>query len=129
MADACESLINDYVSGTLTIADLEQGLSDVFDAAPASHSDAQSHLQGLYSNEKIDATHFTEISNLISRVNIQSTINNSSETDSSYFGEDQTLVLTDMDEEDDDGSSDKTVIIKIDPTDLQATSITKPSRW
>ncbi|MFV2031035.1 MAG: serine/threonine-protein kinase, partial [Gammaproteobacteria bacterium] len=118
MSEACESLINDYIAGTLTVADLKQGLNDVFDAAPASHAEAQSHLQGLYSSEKIDATHYTEISKLISRVNIQSTINNNLETDSSYFGEDRTLLLTDLDEEEDDGSSDKTVIVKMEITDM-----------
>ena len=126
MSEACETLINDYIAGALTVADLEQGLSDVFDAAPASHSEAQSHLQGLYSGEKIDVTHYTEISKLISRVNIQSTINNSSVTETSLLGEDQTLLLTDMDD-DDNGSSDKTVIVQMEPTDLHSTAITTPS--
>ncbi len=120
MSEACESLINDYIAGTLTIADLEQGLSDVFDAAPLSHAGAQNHLQGLYSNEQIDVTYYTEISNLISRVNIQSTINDNQLTDSSFLGEDQTLLLTDMDDEGDDSSSDKTVIVQMEVSDLQA---------
>ncbi|MCH8104689.1 MAG: serine/threonine protein kinase [Proteobacteria bacterium] len=128
MSKACELLINDYIAGTLTIADLEQGLNDVFDAAPSSHTEAQKHLKGLYSKEKIDATHFTEVSELISRVNIQSTINSSSETDSSYFGEDQTMVLTDMDDENDDGSSDKTVIVQIDIADQSVGNASAASR-
>jgi predicted Ser/Thr protein kinase len=129
MSEVCASLINDYVAGTLTIADLEQGLSDVFDSAPLSHADAQNHLQVLYSSDKIDATHFTEISKLISRVNIQSTINDIRATDSSFLGEDQTLVLTDMDDdEEDDGSSDKTVIVQIESTAPQEAGVNKPSQ-
>ena len=127
MSEACETLIDDYIAGSLTIADLEQGLNDVFDVAPLSHSNAQTHLQGLYSGEKIDATHYTEISKLISRVNIQSTINNSSETETSLLGEDQTLLLTDLDDEEDDGSSDKTVIVQVEVTDLRSTANAPPS--
>ncbi len=128
MSKACELLINDYIAGTLAIADLEQGLNDVFDAAPSSHTEALTHLKSLYSNEKIDATHFTEVSELISRVNIQSTINSSSETDSAYFGEDQTMLLTDMDEENDDGSSDKKVIVQIDVADQSVGNASAASR-
>ena len=49
MSEVCESLINDYLSGTLNINDLEQGLASVFDAMPSEHVEAQSYLQSLYS--------------------------------------------------------------------------------
>lgn len=117
MSEVCESLINDYISGSLNIADLEQGLASLFDAMPAGHVDAQNYLQSLYTSDKIDSSGFTEISQVISRVNIQSTLKNSQEADISYFAEDRTLHLTDLSgldvEADGDDSSDKTVIVQV----------------
>ncbi|MDJ0777309.1 MAG: serine/threonine-protein kinase [Gammaproteobacteria bacterium] len=117
MSEVCESLINDYIAGSLNIADLEQGLASLFDAMPAGHVDAQNYLQSLYTSDKIDSSGFTEISQVISRVNIQSTLKNSQETDISYFAEDRTLHLTDLSgldiEADGDDSADKTVIVQV----------------
>ena len=116
MSEVCESLINDYVAGALNIADLEQGLASIFDAMPSSHSDAQSYLQSLYTNDTIDSDGFTQISQVISKINIQSTLKNTQETDISYFGEDKTMHLTDISdlysENGDDDASDKTVIVR-----------------
>jgi serine/threonine protein kinase len=116
MSEICESLINDYVAGSLNITDLEQGLASIFDAVPSSHGDAQSYLQSLYTNDTIDSVGFTEISQVISKINIQSTLKNSQETDISYFGDDKTMHLTDIsdlyNENGDDDASDKTVIVK-----------------
>ena len=116
MSEVCESLINDYFSGSLNLSDLEQGLASVFDSIPDGHTRAQKYLQGLYTNDSIDSNGFTEISQVISNVNIQSTLKNSQETDVSYFGEDKTMHLTDisgeMDDDDEDGS-DKTVIVRM----------------
>ena len=119
MSEVCESLINDYVAGALNITDLEQGLASIFDAMPSSHSDAQSYLQSLYTNDTIDSDGFTQISQVISKINIQSTLKNSQETDISYFGEDKTMHLTDISdlysengEDGDDDASDKTVIVR-----------------
>ncbi len=115
MSEICESLIDDYLSGSLQQFDLEQGLTSIFGTTPTSHAEAQNYLQDLYSKDKIDPDQFTEISNLISKVNIQSTLsNNSTDCDISYFAEDQTLHLTDVSEFHDDSSSDKTVIVRID---------------
>jgi serine/threonine protein kinase len=109
-------LINDYVAGALNIADLEQGLASIFDAMPSSHSEAQSYLQSLYTNDTIDSEGFTEISQVISKINIQATLKNSQETDISYFGDDKTMHLTDIsdlyNENGDDDASDKTVIVR-----------------
>ena len=116
MSEVCQSLINDYLSGSLNIGDLEQGLASIFDAMPGGHVDAQSYLQSLYSEEKIDSDGFTEISQVISRVNIQSTLKNSQETDISYFDDDKTMHLTDLsDLESDNGddANDKTVIVSV----------------
>jgi hypothetical protein len=116
MSEVCQSLINDYLSGSLNIGDLEQGLASIFDAMPGGHVDAQNYLQSLYTEEKIDSDGFTQISQVISRVNIQSTLKNSQETDISYFGEDRTMHLTDLsDLEPDDGddANDKTVIVSV----------------
>ena len=117
MSEVCESLINDFLSGTLNLDDLEQGLSSIFDAIPSGHSDAQTYLQALYTTDKINSDGFTQISQVISKLNIESTLKNSQETDISYFGEDKTLHMTDisLDMEDDD-SGDKTVIVSIDRT-------------
>ena len=117
MSEVCESLIDDYVSGSLTIDDLEQGLASVFDAMPDCHLQAQSYLQGLYTSDNINSEGFTEISQLISKVNIQSTLKNSQETDISYFSEDMTMHLTDMTGGDDDeDAGDKTVIVRASKT-------------
>jgi len=113
MSEVCESLINDYVAGALNITDLEQGLASIFDAMPSSHNDAQSYLQSLYTNDTIDSEGFTQISQVISKINIQSTLKNNQETDISYFGEDKTMHLTDIsDLYNDDDASDKTVIVR-----------------
>ena len=119
MSEVCESLINDYIAGSLNLADLEQGLASIFDAMPGGHVEAQNYLQTLYTSDKIDSNGFTEISHVISRVNIQSTLKNSQETDISYFAEDRTLHLTDLSDldaeldADGDDSSDKTVIVQV----------------
>jgi serine/threonine protein kinase len=84
MSEVCQSLINDYLSGSLNINDLEEGFSSIFDAMPSGHVDAQKYLQSLYTDDKIDSDGFTEISHVISKVNIQSTLKNSQETDISY---------------------------------------------
>ena len=114
MSEVCESLINDYVTGSLNITDLEEGLASIFDAMPSSHGDAQSYLQSLYTNDTIDSEGFTEISQVISKVNIQSTLKNTQETDFSYFGDDKTMHLTDISDlyTGDDDTNDKTVIVR-----------------
>jgi serine/threonine protein kinase len=116
MSEVCESLINDYVAGSLNITDLEEGLASIFDAMPDSHSNAQSYLQSLYTNDTIDSDGFTQISQVISKVNIQSTLKSTPETDFSYFGDDKTMHLTDIsdlyDGAGDDDASDKTVIVR-----------------
>jgi len=120
MPDVCESLINDYISGSLNIEDLEQGLESIFVAVPNGHSEAQSYLQQLYTSEGIDSDGFTTISQVISRINIQSTLKNSQQTDLSYFDEDKTMHLTDVSDaindidlgSDDDDSGDKTIIVR-----------------
>ena len=121
MSEACESLINDYLSGSLDMRDLEQGLTSIFHAIPNGHSEAQNYLQVLYSSEAIDSQGFTQVSEVISRVNIQATLKNSQSTDVSYFDEDRTMHLTDassiaesfVDSED---GSDKTVIVRVSNT-------------
>lgn len=117
MSEVCESLINDYISGSLDMNDLEQGLASIFDAMPDGHTRAQRHLQVLYSSDAIDSRGFTQISEVISKVNIQSTLKNNPETDLSYFDEDRTMHLTDasnfVEGYSDDDSSDKTIIVRV----------------
>ncbi|MDH3636264.1 MAG: serine/threonine protein kinase [Gammaproteobacteria bacterium] len=117
MSEVCESLINDYIAGTLDMKDLEQGLASIFDAVPHGHTEAQSYLQSLYTSDKIDSNGFTQISHIISKININSTLKNSQETDISYFAEDKTMHLTDISElsagGDDGEAGDKTVIVRV----------------
>jgi serine/threonine protein kinase len=139
MSEVCKTLINDYITGTLQAADFEESLASVFGAMPSSHMMAQSYLQVLYESDKIDSNGFTEISHLISKVNIESTLRNGSETDinpdedNSYFDDDKTLHLTDITDLTnltEDGSSDKTVIIQAEATHHQETdiSVARPLR-
>lgn len=118
MSEVCESLINDYLSGSLKLEELEQGLGSIFCTTPSSHANTQSYLQSLFTNNKIDRNNYAEISSLISKVNIASTLDNNTDCDISYFAEDKTLHLTDISGfQDDDYSSDKTVIVRIDDKD------------
>ena len=124
MSEVCESLINDYIAGSLNVEDLEQGLGSIFVALPNGHSEAQSYLQLLYNSESIDSDGFTVISQVISKVNIQSTLKSNQHVDVSYFDEDKTMHLTDVSEivegidlndidieTNDDDNGDKTVIV------------------
>ncbi len=126
MSQVCESLINDYLAGALNIHDLEQGFASIFDAMPQGHLQAQTYLKSLYTNDKIDSDGFTQISQVISKVNIQSTLKSGQEPDISYFGEDQTMHLTDLDEDGDDGN-DKTVIVSIGKNDAESIEPSEPS--
>jgi serine/threonine protein kinase len=131
MSEICESLIDDYISGSLDIGDLEQGLSSIFDAIPNGHSEAQNYLKVLYSSEAIDSQGYTQISEVISRVNIQSTLKNNQGTDISYFNEDKTMHLTDASNlvesfADNDDNSDKTVIVRLSNASMDLDS-TEPS--
>ena len=130
MSEVCESLINDYIAGALDMADLEQGLASIFDALPNGHSEAQSYLQSLYTSDKIDSSGFTQISHVISKININSTLKNSQEADISYFAEDRTMHLTDLSDlspgNDTDDGNDKTVIVRTSSSG-QEIEISEPS--
>ncbi len=130
MSEVCESLINDYVAGSLSINDLEQGLASIFDAMPSGHLAAQKYLQSLYTSDKIDSDGFTQISHVISKINIQSTLKNNQETDISYFDDDRTLHLTDLDDIDIEDSGDKTVIVSVkkDSTQIEIIDPSQDSR-
>jgi serine/threonine protein kinase len=132
MSEICKSLINDYIAGTLNVTDFEEGLESIFVAMPNGHGEAQSYLQVLYTNDTIDSSGFTQISEVISKVNIQSTLKKTQQTDMSYFDEDRTMHLTDISAtandidliSDDDESGDKTVIVRAggDPHDIGNTN-------
>ena len=130
MSEVCESLINDYIAGALDMADLEEGLASLFDALPNGHSEAQSYLQSLYTSDKIDSNGFTQISHVISKININSTLKNSQEADISYFAEDKTMHLTDLSDlspgNDADDGNDKTVIVRASSSG-QEIEVSEPS--
>jgi len=130
MPEACKTLIDDYITGILEIADFEEALASTFGDVPSSHIKAQSHLQKLYESDRIDSNGFSEISHLISKVNIEATIKNNPDAavdknvDHANLDEDQTLHLTDITDLTDlteDGSSDKTVLVRAEATHLQNT--------
>ena len=98
MSDACELIINDYICGALNVTELDEGLKSLFSAMPSCHVAAQNHLQNLFATDSINPTHFTEISQLISKVNIHSTLKSGNETDIPYFDEDQFCHITDITE-------------------------------
>ncbi len=117
MPETCKSLINDYLDGNLRIEGLEQGLTSIFSSESASHNEAHHYLQGLYSESKINPDAFTEISTLVSKVNIHLTLNSNTDLDESYFTEDKTLHLTDITDPtglESYDSTDKTLIIRVD---------------
>ena len=130
MSEVCETLINDYIAGALDMADLEEGLASIFDALPNGHSEAQSYLQSLYTSDKIDSNGFTQISHVISKININSTLKNSQEADISYFAEDKTMHLTDLSDlspgNDTEDGNDKTVIVRASSSG-QEIEISEPS--
>lgn len=130
MPEVCESLINDYLAGALEMDDLEQGLASIFSALPNGHTETQAYLQSLYTSDKIDSEGFTQISHVISKVNINSTLKNGQETDISYFGEDKTMHLTDISdlsaEFDDEDGNDKTVIVRAGQS-VEEIEVSEPS--
>lgn len=137
MSEVCKTLIDDFITGSIKAFDFEEGLASIFGAMPSSHMNAQNYLQNLYESDKVDATGFAEISQLISKINIESTIKSNPDTDinagvdDSYyddgmFDDDKTLHLTDITDLTDlteDGSSDKTVIIQAEATHHQVTDL------
>ncbi len=127
MSQVCESLINDYLAGALNIKDLEQGLASIFDAVPQGHAQAQSYLQSLYTSDKIDSDGFTQISEVISKVNIQATLKTNQDPDISYFGDDRTMHLTDLDDDDDEDGNDKTVIVSVGKGDADSIEHSEPT--
>ena len=114
MSKVCETLIDDYLAGSLQISELEEGLNSIFSTG-SGYTSAQTYIQELFTSDKIDREQYTEISSLISKVNIQSTIENNTDCDVSYFAEDKTLHLTDADGLQEDSYSDKTVIVRASP--------------
>jgi len=128
MSQVCESLINDYLAGALNIQDLEQGLASIFDAIPQGHVQAQTYLQSLYTSDRIDSEGFTQISQVISKVNIQATLKTDQNSDISYFGDDRTMHLTDLDDDaDEDDGNDKTVIVSVGGNDADNFEPSEPS--
>lgn len=146
MPDICESIIDDYIAGKLSINDFEQSLSSLFDVMPSCHSNAQNHLQKLLASDKIDSTHFTEISQLILKVNIQSTLNSNSKNNIAGFSEKQTPQSTGANApaSDDDktrvlgdpvtdkaltsnDSIDKTIILRSNANNRQNSGVSQPS--
>ena len=54
MSEVCKSLINDYITGALSLSDFEEGLSSIFGTSPGSHTNAQTYLQELYTSDQLD---------------------------------------------------------------------------
>ncbi len=120
MADICETIIEDFLSGTLSYQDLEQGLESIFKASAPSAPRALEYVKKLYVDNRLNDEQFKTLSSTISQLNIEATLNGGeAETDISYFNEDKTLYVTDVPEDShlQDNTSDKTVIIRTDNAD------------
>ena len=117
MAEICESLIDDFLAGSLDRTDLEEGLSSIFQVSSATGTQAQYYLQQLYKSNKITDEQFKQLSGIVSQISINTTLSsNKATTDISYFNEDNTLHLTDVSEsyQGNTNSADQTVIIRTD---------------
>jgi len=120
MADICETIIEDFLSGALSYQDLEQGLASVFKASAPSGPRALEFVKKLYVANRLNDEQFKTLSATISQLNIEATLNGGEgETDISYFNEDKTLYVTDVPDDShlQDNTSDKTVIIRTDSAD------------
>ena len=122
MADICETIIDDFLSGNLSYQDLEQGLQSIFKASAPSGTRALEYVKSLYLGNQLDDEQFKTLSATISQLNIETTLNGTEgETDISYFNEGKTLYVTGLTEQDDspsiDNTSDKTVIIHTESAD------------
>ncbi len=112
MANICETILNDFIAGALNRNDLEEGLRSIFLASANSATQSQLHIKKLYTENRLNDEQFTLLSETISSISIQATLDGTSPgTDISYFDEDKTLHLTDYALETIDEDADKTVII------------------
>ncbi len=117
MSEICKSLINDFLSGSLSRQELGEGLTSLFQLSDSSSTQAQYYLHQLYTDQKINDQQFQLLSETVSTISIQTTLSSAkATTDISYFNEDKTLNLTDLSEAHDDttGAADQTVIIRTD---------------
>ncbi len=120
MADICETIIEDFLSGALSYQDLEQGLTSIFKASAPSGPRALEYVKKLYVDNRLNDEQFKTLSATISQLNIETTLNGGEgETDISYFNEDKTLHVTGITEDSllQDNTGDKTVIIRTDSAD------------
>ena len=120
MADICETIIEDFISGALSRQDLEEGLASVFKVSAPSGPRALEFVKRLYVENRLDDEQFKELSATISQLNIETTLNGGDgQTDISYFNENQTLHVTDLSDDSllQENTSDKTVIIRTDSAD------------
>ncbi len=117
MSEICESIIDDYLSGALSRQDFEEGLQSIFAVSSTTSTQTLVYLQQLFSENKINADQFKQLSETVSKINIEMTLSGfQAVTDISYFDEDKTLHLTDVSEAEENslGESDQTVIIRTD---------------
>lgn len=118
MSEICDSIIDDFLTGVLDRKDMEEGLTSIFHASSRCSSETQVYLQQLYSNHKLNDEQYKLLSQTVSHITIQTTLNgNKAATDISYFNENKTLHLTDVSGIPKAGNSevtDQTVIIRTD---------------
>ena len=117
MTEICESLIDDFLTGSLNRSDLEEGLASIFQVSTSTGTQAQYYLHQLYKDNKVNDEQFTQLSEIVSKISINTTLSShKATTDISYFNEDKTLHLTDLSEakEESTNSADQTVIIRTD---------------
>jgi len=100
MSEVCEALINDFLSGELSKSELELSLTSIFTSKAQNSTVSQTYLHKLFTDAKIDSDTFKQLSEVISRVHIEATLNKSSKnTEISYFNENNTIHLTDHEQQ------------------------------
>lgn len=117
MSEICESIINEFLTGSLSRKDMEEGLTSIFHASHSSSPETLSYIKQLFTQDQINEDQFRFLSETVTQLSIQATLSsNQASTDISYFNEDKTLHLTDIPEVsmDSDEKADKTVIIRTD---------------
>jgi serine/threonine protein kinase len=95
MSEICQSIINEYLEGSLSRKDMEEGLTSIFHASHASSPEALAYVKQLYTSDRISDDQFKFLSHIVSNLSIAATLTApQATTDFSYFNEDNTLILT-----------------------------------
>lgn len=96
MSEVCKNLIEDYIEGTISHADLQQSLQSLFQITASDHTFAQSLIQDLFTSNQINVEQFKDLSQLFTKINLDNSVDKNVQSDISYRDKDKTLDLTDL---------------------------------